>query len=229
MGLDDRDRHWKRRAARARADDDHLFPGRRWPHKSSVFVVALLILTVLALLVLGLGQGWFDRGGRSHAEKVRAEIAAVRAGEQKAQPNGRPGAVPMLPPADVSTSVDLLRPKFGSEYRESIQFAMVGVLMLSPFVLIGLLISLFIRRLRLPALVGLVSGIAGGYIAAQAQLSWGLLYWADSMGAAFEFFAMVIDGFALTAAVAAIATFVLGKRGAAPSPPGSAPGEADGR
>ncbi len=152
MGLLDRDWYWQRRARRNSPDDDYLFPNHHWPGRSStVLPTALAVLAVLAFLIFGLHQGWFDRDWRSHADQVQAETAALRAWES--------GQQPRVPPPDVAT----LREKrhvdtFYDKNRVAIDITLVGLTILSPFVLLGLLVGVFIRRLRGAALIGLVLG-----------------------------------------------------------------------
>ena len=94
MGLEDRDWYWQRRARRGNPDDDHLFPGHRWPSEKNALAVVAAVLVVLALLAFGLHRGWFDRGWRPDSAKAKAEIAALRAWDLQANPDGQPAAVP---------------------------------------------------------------------------------------------------------------------------------------
>jgi len=57
------------------------------------------------------------------------------------------------------------------------------------------------------------SSESGKLIVSGAWFRWGLLYPADSMGGAFQFFEVVIASFAIAAIVGGIATFVFVKPG----------------
>lgn len=212
MGLLDRDWYWQRRAKRNSPDDDYLFPNRRSPGRKGVlFPTALAVLAVLALLVFGLHQGWFDTGLRSHADQVEAENRALRAWDSERPPSARPPDVPRVraaPPVET----------FHDKYRLPIEFTLLGLTILSPFVLLGLFIGLFIRRLRVPALIGLLLGpvvatVVGNLHVNGTFFRWGLLYPADSMGGAFQFFEVIFASFAAAAIVSAIAVGVFGKPG----------------
>ena len=211
MGLQDRDWYWWRRARGSGEDHDALFPNHRWPaRRSTVYPTILAVLGVLGLLIFGLHQGWFDRDWRSRADRIKAEIAAERAWEAE-----RPG---VRPPQAAHPRVTPPAPTFHEKYRLPIEFTLLGFLILSPFVLLGLLVCLFSRRLRGPALIGLVFGPLAAYFSGQLFVSgawfrWGLLYPADSMGGAFQFFEVVIASFAIAAIVGAIVTFVFVKPG----------------
>jgi len=211
LGLQDRDWYWWRRAQRNGADDDALFPNHRWPTgRSAVYPTVLAVLAVMVLLVFGLHQGWFDRDWRSRADRVKAEIAAERAWESE-----RPG---VRPPQAARPRVTPPAPTFHDNYRLPIEFTLLGLMILAPFVLLSLLVCLFSRRLRGPALVSLVFGPLAAYFSGKLFVSgawfrWGLLYPADSMGGAFQFFEVVIASFAIAAIVGGIATFVFVKPG----------------
>ena len=133
---------------------------------------------------------------------------------------------PTTPPAtDGAPTAQAARPRvappaptFHEDYRLPIEFTLLGLMILAPFVLLSLLICLFSRRLRGPALIGLVFGPLAAYFSGKlfvigAWFRWGLLYPADSMGGAFQFFEVIIASFAIAAIVGAIATFVFVKPG----------------
>lgn len=223
MGLEDRDWYWRRRARKNDPDDDYLFPSQHRPdRKSAIFPIALVLLAVLALLVFGLGQGWFDRDWRSNAVSKQAEIAALRPWEQQRSLDGQRRSVPEAHGSPRAQT-------FHDEHRLLIEFGLLGLMILSPLVLLGLIICLFVSRLRGPALIGLLLGFAGavvggnpGFRALLFRL--GLLYPADSMGGAFQFLEIVASSFTLAAITGAVVVFVFGKPGpsssvAAMSPP----------
>jgi hypothetical protein len=210
VGLLDRDWYWERRAKRNAPDDEYLFPERRWPgRRQMVYPTALAILAILALLVFGLYQGWFDRDWRSHEAKLQAEQKALG----KWKPDQPPGA--RFPSADAQRGgrhVDT----FYDRHRVAIDIALAGTTLLAPLVLVGMLAGVFIRRLRGPALIGLLVGFVAAGAGATSYRSgsffrMGLLYPADSMGSAFQFFMVVISCFTIAALASAIAVFVFGR------------------
>jgi len=212
LGQEDRDWYWWRRARRNSAADDYLFPDHHWrARRSTVFPTALAVLAVLVLLVFALNQGWFDRDWRLHAAKVQAEIAAERAWESERHMSTPP---PRVAPLREVPQV----PAFHERHRLAIEFALLGSMILSPFVLLGLLSCLFSHRLRGPALVGLVLGVAaangGGTLYTRGWwFRWGLLYPADSMGGTFQFLEVITAAFTVAAIVGAIAMLVFVKSG----------------
>ncbi len=211
MGLEDRDWYWHRRARKNSPDDDHLFPRSRWPDGKSAFVpVALVVLGIVAVIVFGTHQGWFDRGSRLDAAK-QAEIAALRPWEQQSNADVRRPAVPR---AHAAPSV----PTFHAEHRLLIEYCLFCLMMLSPLALLGLIICVFIRPVRGPALIGLLTGLVGAIVGGKLEIGgllfqWGLLQPADSMGGAFQFLEVVAASFSLAAITGAVASFVLRKPG----------------
>ena len=210
MGLLDRDWYWERRATRNSPDDDHLFPGRPWPgRRQTVYPAALAVLAILALLVFGLHQGWFDRDWRSHEAKLQAELKAL--GEWN--PNPQPGArIPSAATARSGRQVDT----FYDRHRAAIDISLVGTTLLAPLVLVSMLVGVFFRRLRGPALFGLIVGFVAAGAGASSYRSGsffrlGLLYPADSMGSAFQFFMIVVACFTLAALASAIAVYAFGR------------------
>ena len=194
---------------------DDPFPRHRWPAKSNiVFSTSLAVLAALALLVFGLSEGWFDRQGRSHAEQVEAEIAALQGSESQ-----RPGAV------QPRRAVPRATPQAESVYqghRLAIEFGLLGLAIVAPFVLLIMLICLFSRRLRVPGFVGLVLGLVAANVGGQwfmhGNLSrWGLLQTADSMGAVFQFAEVVAASFTMGALVGAVASLAVRRARRRPS------------
>lgn len=210
LGLFDRDWYWQQRAERKSPDDDYLFPNHRWPgRKSTVYPTAIAVLAVLAFLLFGVHQGWFDRDWRSHAERVEAENKALRAWDST-HPRGVQS--PNVAPPRAAPPV----PTFHEKHRLPIEFTLLGLMILSPFVLLALLAGLFMDRLRGCALIGLVLGLAAGHVCGTLFVSgawfrWGLLYPADSMGGAFQFLEVITASFAIAAIAGAIAIFVLAR------------------
>ena len=223
MGLEDRDWYWRRRARRDSPDDDYLFPGQHRPdRKSALFPIALVILAALAVLTLGLHQGWFDRDWRSRTARAQAEIAALRPWEQQRSLDVRPPAA--VPEAAGAPRVET----FHDKHRLSIEFTLFGLMMLSPLVLLGLLVGLFVRPARGPALFGLLLGTAGAVVGGNLRYGGllfrlGLLQPADSMGSAFQFLEVIAASFTITATAGVVAVLVFGKPAspsdAAPMPP----------
>ena len=210
MGLEERDWYWRRRPRSNSVDDDHLFPNHHWPaRKSVIYPLALVLLVVLALLVFALHQGWFDGDWRSHSARVEAEIAAERAWDGEHPPGVRP---PQVRPPREAPQV----PTFHEKYRLPIELTLLGLMIISPFVLLGLFIGLFFRRLRQPALIGLLLGVVAAYAGGKLFTSdlwfrWGLLYPADSMGAVFQFFEVIAASFSFAAIAGTVAICVFGK------------------
>ena len=210
MGLMDRDWYWRRRAERNSPDDDYLFPHHRQPGRTSfVFPTAVALLAALALLVFGLRQGWFDRDWRSHEARLQAELKALGQWKSDPPPGARfPSAAAPRGGGHVDTFYD--------KHRLAIDIGLVGATLLAPLVLVGLLVGVFVRRLRGPALIGLLLGLLAAGASATSYRSGsffrlGLLYPADSMGSAFQFFMVVIASFTIAAVASAIAVFFFGR------------------
>jgi hypothetical protein len=218
MGLMDRDWYWNRRAQRNLPEDDYLFPSRTSPDRRRViFPIAAVALAMFALLVFffGLNQGWFDGSEFSRDAKLRAEERAL-------YPNGRPAVVPRshVAPGNLTYDApprDEARAMAEVKRDATIEVTIALFALISPIVLFALLIGLFIRQVRRPALAGLMFGVAGGFAGAIAQSLNLTPQQPDGLARMLQVATKVGCFFTLTAIVAAVVTFVRRKPSPAPS------------
>jgi hypothetical protein len=210
MGVEDRDWYWRRRRAKASPDDDHLFPGHRWPNEKRARAIVLIACSALAVVLL---LGWLGGVGTpSRADKIAAERRAL----ERYDAERTPSQTPTIPQSRSRVPVPLppTPEQIAAEQRRAgiIQMSLLGLALVAPGLCVGMIVALFFRSVRGPAAAGLVCGFVGGYAGAAAHYANWLLPAADSMGNVAKFFMFVAAFATIGALVGIVATSILRKR-----------------